>query len=120
MEPPSPALNNKKKEPVKMQPQVFPLVLSKQFDYFNFDDCTFNMPKAKESTARISMFNTLKIPFVFTLEASFAGASVGHLAGHHFSIGDLMDVGKYVLRAILETKKVQSNKTYMKEILAQM
>ena len=38
MEPPSPALNNKKKEPVKMQPQVFPLVLSKQFDYFNFDD----------------------------------------------------------------------------------
>jgi len=39
------------------------------------------MEKAKESTARISMFQKLKTPFVFTLEASFAGASKGHLAG---------------------------------------
>jgi hypothetical protein len=35
------------------------------------------------------MFHQLKIPFVFTLEASFAGASKGSLAGHHFSLGDL-------------------------------
>jgi hypothetical protein len=37
------------------------------------------MPKTKESTARISMFHLLKMPFVFTLEASFAGASKGRL-----------------------------------------
>jgi hypothetical protein len=36
---------------------------------------------------------------VFTLEASFAGASRGFLSGRHFSIGDLMNVGKYVLKA---------------------
>jgi hypothetical protein len=47
------------------------------------------MPKNKESTARITMFHKLKIPFVFTLEASFAGANMGTLAGQHFSIGDL-------------------------------
>jgi hypothetical protein len=80
-----------------LQPSVFPMVLSKQFDYFNFQDCTFSMPKSKESTARITMFHKLRIPFVFTLEASFAGANKGALAGQHFSIGDLMNVGKYVL-----------------------
>ena len=65
------------------------MVLSKQFDYFNFQDCTFNMPKSKDSTARITMFNKLRIPFVFTLESSFAGANKGALAGLHFSQGDL-------------------------------
>lgn len=55
------------------------------------------MPKSKDSTARISMFHKLRIPFVFTLEASFAGANRGALAGKHFSQRDLMNVGKYVL-----------------------
>jgi len=39
------------------------------------------MPELKESTARIAMFRQLRIPFVFTLEASFAGASKGELSG---------------------------------------
>ena len=71
-------------------PSMFPLVLSKNpdFDYFNFNDCTFNMPPGKASTARMTMFNKLRVPFVFTLEASFAGASSGRLAGKHFSAGD--------------------------------
>jgi hypothetical protein len=51
--------------------------MQKYLDNFNFADCSFKMPKSKESTARISMFHALKIPFVFTLEASFAGASRG-------------------------------------------
>ena len=55
------------------------------------------MPKSKEGTGRITMFHKLRIPFVYTLEASFAGASRGNLAGKHFSQKDLMNVGKYVL-----------------------
>jgi hypothetical protein len=55
------------------------------------------MPKSKESTARITMFHKLRIPFVFTLEASFAGANRGALAGKHFSQGDFEKVGKFVL-----------------------
>lgn len=73
------------------------MVLSKQFDYFKFSDCTFNMPESKKSTARITMFHKLRIPFVFTLEASFAGANQGKLAGLHFSCGDLEKVGLYAL-----------------------
>lgn len=39
------------------------------------------MPKSKDSTARITMFHKLRIPFVFTLESSFAGANKGALSG---------------------------------------
>jgi len=55
------------------------------------------MPKSKDATARIQMFHKLRIPFVFTLECSFAGASMGTIAGKHFSCKDLMNVGQYVL-----------------------
>ena len=89
-------------------------MVSKEFDYFNFQDCTYSMPKSKESTARISMFHQLRIPFVFTVEASFAGASKGSLAGKHFSLGDLMNVGKYVLKAMWEVKKLELNKILLK------
>ena len=77
------------------------------------------MPKSKESTARITMFHQLLIPFVFTLEASFAGANRGNLQGKHFSIGDLMNIGKYVLKAIWECKKLSLNKNLLKELAAE-
>ena len=74
------------------------------------------MPKSKESTARVTMFHKLRIPFVFTLEASFAGASKGDLNGKHFSQGDLINVGKYVLKAFWECKKLSLNKSKLKQI----
>ena len=77
------------------------------------------MPKTKDSTARITMFHKLKIPFVFTLEASFAGASIGELSGHHFSIGDLQNVGVSVLKAFWEIKKLMTNKSLLKEVAAE-
>jgi len=86
-----------KRSHMNVHPSVFPMILSKQFDYFNFQDCLFSMPKSKDATARIQMFHKLRIPFVFTLECSFAGASMGKIAGKHFSQKDLSDVGKFVL-----------------------
>ena len=62
------------------------------------------------------MFNKLKIPFVFTLEASFAGASRGDLDGKHFSVRDLLNIGKYMLGAIWEVKKLELNKLLLKQI----
>ena len=62
------------------------------------------------------MFHKLRIPFVFTLEASFAGASRGHLAGKHFSQGDFENVGLYVLKAVWELKKLELNKNLLKQI----
>ena len=74
------------------------------------------MPKSKESTARITMFQKLRIPFVYTLEASFAGASKGSLTGKHFSQADYENVGKKVLKAIWEVKKLELNKSLLKQI----
>ena len=74
------------------------------------------MPKSKDSTARITMFQQLKIPFVFTLEASFSGASKGSLNGRHFSLKDQTNIGKYVLKAIWEIKKLELNKNLLKQI----
>lgn len=81
-----------------LSPKTFPFLLSKQLDYFNFNDCSYSMPKSKESTARIAMFFELKVPFVFTLEASFAGASKGKLSGQHFSIANFENVGNHSLK----------------------
>lgn len=99
---------------MNVHPSLFPMMLSKQFDYFNFRDCTFSMPSNKEATARIQMFQKLRIPFVFTLEASFAGASMGVNSGKHFSCRDLMNVGKYVLKTFWECKKLFLNKGLLK------
>ena len=65
------------------------------------------------------MFHKLRIPFVFTLESSFAGANKGALAGYHFSQGDLSNVGRYVLQAFWEIKKLLLNKSLLKEVAAE-
>ena len=78
------------------------------------------MPKSKESTSRITMFNQLKVPFVFTLEASFAGANKGKLANEHFSIRDLENIGKAVLKTIYQLKLAEGNKKVMKELLMEV
>ena len=60
------------------------------------------------------MFKELKEPFVYTLEASFAGASKGEKAGHHFSVGDLMGIGKTLLSTILEAKLIEIDRIQIK------
>ena len=62
------------------------------------------------------MFHELRTPFVFTLEASFAGASKGKLSGQHFSIGDLENVGKAVLKSIYHIRQLEGNKKLLREL----
>lgn len=53
---------------------------------------------------------------MFTLEASFAGASRGKLAGQHFSIGDLENIGKAILKVVYYTRNAEVNKRMLREI----
>jgi hypothetical protein len=57
--------------------RVFPFILSKLCDYFQFESCRFSMHKSKEATARISIYKEVKIPAIYTMEASFSGADQG-------------------------------------------
>jgi len=82
-----------------LSPKLFPYLMWQQLDYFSFSNCCFKMPTSKHNTARISLFHQLRIPFVYTLEASFCGPNVGKNKDQHFSIGDLKNIGKAVLRS---------------------
>lgn len=59
--------------------RMFPYILSKLCDYFSFESSRFSMHKSKEATARIAIWRELKIPNIFTMEASFSGADMGQL-----------------------------------------
>lgn len=57
--------------------RIFPFIMSKLLDYFSYNYSRFNYSKYKEATAWISLFKELKIPNIFTMEASFLGADTG-------------------------------------------
>ena len=54
------------------------------------------MHRAKEATARVTMWRELKMPSIYTMEASFCGASRGKQQGLHFSTRHLMESGRGV------------------------
>ena len=81
--------------------RLFPYMMSKFSKSFNFNKCSFVMQKGKEATSRMTMFKELEIPAVYTLEASFCGAEQGPLKDKHFSIKNLMKLGKDLFRALI-------------------
>jgi hypothetical protein len=54
--------------------RLLPFIVSKLCSNFAYNDCRFSVVKAKETTARVSMWHALKMPAVYTMEASFSGA----------------------------------------------
>ena len=52
------------------------------------------------------MFKELKIPAIFTLEASFSGADTGVFKDHHFTSEHLMLMGRKLLEAIIVYHKI--------------
>ena len=69
--------------------------------YFSFEYSRFANHKSKESTARVKMWRELKVPCVYTMEASFCGADKGELEGKHFQPEHLMNAGRKLLEALL-------------------
>lgn len=64
--------------------RVFPFIMSKLCDFFSFEYSRFSVHKSKEATARVTLWRELKIPNVFTMEASFCGADKGEFKDKHF------------------------------------
>jgi hypothetical protein len=52
---------------------------------FNFDDCSFEIHKSRESTARVVMWREFNLINSYTLESSFCGPSKGQYKGYHFN-----------------------------------
>ena len=83
------------------QSKLYPAVLSRICDYFSLDYSRFAVQKAKEATARVTLWRELRIPHVYTLETSFHGANIGTRAGKPFDVYDLMAAGKNLAQSLL-------------------
>jgi hypothetical protein len=81
--------------------RLFPYIMSKLCSDFSFENSRFNVHKSKEATARITLWRELKIPSVFTMEASFCGSDIGANKGLHFTTEHLMDSGRNICLSLL-------------------
>lgn len=92
--------NMKRHPDRRLLEQVFPLMLHKNVaDKFSFENCKFRVQKNKEGTGRIVVW-VLGITNSYTLEASFAGSTLGGRAGTHFStmvsaVSYFVNINKY-------------------------
>lgn len=82
--------------------RIFPFLMSKlAAPHFSYDYSRFKVQKHKEATARIAIWRELKIPNIFTMEASFCGPKAldptsedAKKLNYHFTVEDLVDIGK--------------------------
>jgi cytosolic carboxypeptidase protein 2/3 len=81
--------------------RLFPYIMSRVCDSFAFDYSRFTVHSSKESTARVSMWRELKIPAVYTMEASFCGPDRGDLSGLHYTSTHYMDIGRRFCLSLL-------------------
>jgi hypothetical protein len=95
-------------EEVPEQYRLFPYIMSKVNSSFSFKASKFSVQKSKASTARVAMWKELGIPTVYTIEASFFGPSEWRRESH-FSVEELMDIGKSVCQALSIYNKIQLN-----------
>lgn len=86
----------------KLHEQVFPLMLHKNSaDKFSFESCKFRVTKAKEGTGRIVMW-MMGIANSYTMEASFAGSTMGGRIESHFTTQDFEQMGKSFCQTLLD------------------
>lgn len=86
----------------RFKERIFPCLLDKNSDLFNYEDCSFNVQKSKESTMRVVMWKELGITNTFTCEASFCGCDQGKFADYHFNQDLLQEMGHRICDTILD------------------
>lgn len=86
--------------------RIFPYIMSKLVDYFSFKNSRFSVTKSKETTARISLYRVLKIPCIYTMEASFCGADQGEFKDMHFESEHFKNCGRQLFFALIVYCKI--------------
>lgn len=90
--------------------RLFPYLASKLSASFDFNSCNFSMEKSKESTARMTLFNLIKIPEIFTIETSQFGMNDRFIAHDHFR-----DIAETICKGIARFFRVDRNSGQAKE-----
>ena len=86
----------------RLKERIFPLLFHKNSEHFSFNNCNFNVQKARESTARVVMWKEFNLINSFTLECSFCGPTSGIYKDCHFTISLLKDLGKQFCTAMID------------------
>lgn len=89
--------------------RLFPYIVSKLTEFFDFRSCNFYIDKSKFGTARVTLFHLLRIPYVYTIETSQFGTNTGHLSGKVFQ-----EVGESIARSVLALFKIKMPKVEKK------
>lgn len=76
--------------------RLFPLMLARKCGLINYKYCSFNLEKAKESTARIVVFKEFGVLASYTLENSFLGCFTRNST--IFDMKSLMALGEEVCK----------------------
>ncbi|KAL4469431.1 hypothetical protein ABPG74_004684 [Tetrahymena malaccensis] len=80
--------------------RIFPMMLSKYEPRISFEDCRFKVQKYYESTARIALWRMLRIPNVFTLEASFYGYQNNEGRHVNFTPKSYIQIGRSICTSL--------------------
>ncbi|CAK5059072.1 unnamed protein product [Meloidogyne enterolobii] len=88
---------------------LLPEILSKSSDSFSLKDCSFSITKAKEFSARVSIWRQFKLERVYTCESSYFGFDFGSKAGTQITITDLKRMGAELVEGLVYLKEF--NKT---------
>lgn len=70
--------------------KIFPWLLNRNCQDFNYNTCQFGIHKSKEATGRVVVFKEFAILNSYTLECSFCGPTGGTNKDCHFKIKDLI------------------------------
>nr|CAD2176105.1 unnamed protein product [Meloidogyne enterolobii] len=80
---------------------LLPEILSKSSDSFSLKDCSFSITKAKEFSARVSIWRQFKLERVYTCESSYFGFDFGSKAGTQITITDLKRMGAELVEGLV-------------------
>lgn len=86
--------------------RMLPLLFSKQLEDFDFNKSAFSVSRSKRGTGRVVGWSEAGITNSFTLEATFAGASIGSKAGYHYHTGDFEGIGRGLCIALHQWRQV--------------
>ncbi|KAL7643784.1 UNVERIFIED_CONTAM: hypothetical protein RMT77_005790 [Armadillidium vulgare] len=79
---------------------ILPRLAQLHMATFSLSDCRFDVERARESTARVSVWRQFQVKYSYTMEASTCGCDRGPYKNHHLSPKLLIDSGEGFCRTL--------------------
>ena len=106
--------DDKKEKKPRPHSRQFPSLFSGHVvgsKYLCLEDCSYNIMRGHENTARVVCATDLNIHYTYTLETTFGGCNFGPLQGVHYNMHNLMQIGTSLAEAISQFLADKDEKT---------